>query len=141
MEPTPISLSSCTGQRITCYGQAKLEIKIPSLRRAFEWTFIVADTVHPLLGFDFLENYGLLVDCKERQILDKLTERKVKVEKSMANDYVSLIVNEVQLLPEIDTLLKKYPYITSPQDNKDAIYWGPSDGSVPCCGGGACESQ
>ena len=103
---------------------SQIRIKTLSLRRAFEWTFIVADTVHPLLGFDFLGNYGLLVDCKERQILDKLTERKVKVEKSMANDYVSLIVNEVQLLPEIDTLLKKYPYITSPQDNKDAIYCG-----------------
>ena len=124
LDPTPISLSSCTGQSITCYGQAKVQIKIPSLRRAFEWIFIIADVVHPLIGFDFLENYGLLVDCKERQIIDRLTDRKVQVAVSMANDYVGLIVNEVQLLPEIDTLLKKYPYITSPQDNKDAIYCG-----------------
>lgn len=122
LEPTPISLTSCTGQKITCYGQAKLEIQIPSLRRALEWVFIIADTVHPLLGLDFLENYGLLVDCKGRQIIDRVTNRKVEVAQSLVTEYVGLIVNQVQLLPEIDILLKKYPYITSPQDNKDAIY-------------------
>ena len=124
LDPTPVSISSCTGQSITCYGQAKLEIQIPSLRRAFQWIFIIADTVHPLLGYDFLHNYGLLVDCKENQIIDRVTNRIIDVPQSLATDYVSLIVNEVQLMPEIDTLLKQYPYVTSPQDNKDAEYLG-----------------
>ena len=124
LDPTPVSISSCTGQRIMVYGQAKVQIRIPSLRRAFEWVFIIADVVHPLIGFDFLENYGLLVDCKGRQIIDRVTERKINVAVSKATDYVGLIINEVQLLPEIDTLLRKYPYITSPQENKNAIYCG-----------------
>ena len=40
LEPTPISISSANGEKIITHGQAYLEIKIPSLRRSFNWIFI-----------------------------------------------------------------------------------------------------
>ena len=122
LEPSPISISSATGECIRCHGQAKLDIQIPSLRRSFTWTFVIADTVHPLLGFDFLENFGLIIDCKARQITDSTTQRKANVALSVSSFRV--IVNNVSLPSGINALLSKYPCITSPQDNKDAVYCG-----------------
>ena len=80
--------------------------------------FVIADTVHPLLGFDFLENFDLSIDCKARQISDSLTERKIKVSPSSSS--VNVVINNVQLPSGIDSLLKKYPYVTSPHDNENA---------------------
>ena len=84
------------------------------------WTFIIADVVLPLLGFDFLENFGRLVDCKARQITDSITERSVNA--PLSPSFNNVIINQVQLPSDIDVLLSKYPYITSPHDNKDAAY-------------------
>lgn len=122
IEPSPVSISSCTGDGITCYGQARLEIQIPGLSRSFMWTFVVADVVFPLLGFDFLENFGLLIDCKARQIIDSTTKRKVNVPLSPSSN--NILINQIQLPSDINVLLNKYPYITSPHDNKDAVYCG-----------------
>uniref|UniRef100_A0A1I8IFH7 Integrase catalytic domain-containing protein n=1 Tax=Macrostomum lignano TaxID=282301 RepID=A0A1I8IFH7_9PLAT len=43
------------------------------LRRSFQWTFLVAAVIQPILGYDFLSRYGLLVDCKARQLVDPET--------------------------------------------------------------------
>ena len=122
LEPTPVSISSCTGDGITCYGQAKKEIQIPSPRHSFMWTFVIADVVFPLLGFDFLENFGHLIDCKVRQITDSIAERSVNF--PLSPSFNNVLINQVQLSSDIDVLLSKYPYITSPHDNKDAAYCG-----------------
>ena len=62
LNPTPISLFTANREKIKCYGQASLEIGIPSLRRSFTWTFVITDITNPLLGLDFLNNFGLIVD-------------------------------------------------------------------------------
>ena len=81
------------------------------------WTFVIADVVFPLLGFDFLEKFGLLIDCKARQITDSITERN---NVPLSPSFNNVLINQVQLPSHIDVLLGKYPYITSPHDNKDA---------------------
>ena len=39
------------------------------LKRLFSWTFVVADITNPLLGFDFLNEFGLIIDCKNKNNL------------------------------------------------------------------------
>ena len=67
---TPISLSTATGSAIRCYGEANLELNIPCLKRVFNWNFVVADIMQPLIGMDFLSNFMISVDCSNRSIKD-----------------------------------------------------------------------
>lgn len=43
------------------------------LRREFTWRFIVADVKNSIIGADFLEHYGILIDIKRKQIIDSTT--------------------------------------------------------------------
>ena len=122
LEPTPVSISTASGEKIKCHGQAHLEISIPSLRRSFKWIFIIADIMQPLLGLDFLTNYGLIIDCKGRKIYDSITQYSVPV--SPASVTFNVIVNMVSESPEIQPLLEKYPNITSPHKSEDKPYKG-----------------
>ena len=122
LTPTPISISSASGERISCLGQASLDVKIPCLRRAFQWTFVIADVTKPLLGFDFLNKFGLTIDCKNKSVHDSLTERTVAVHSSTS--YVNLVINDVSLPAFVQDLVNTYPSITSPHDDANAEYCG-----------------
>lgn len=68
IDPMPLSLTIANGNKIKYYGQAEMEIVTPSLRRTFQWTFVIADVTSTLLGFDFLSHYELVIDCKNKTI-------------------------------------------------------------------------
>lgn len=53
---------------------------------------MVADVTKPLLGFDLLNNFGLIVDC------DKITS---------SSDLVNLVVNKFDLLGSLQELTDK----------------------------------
>lgn len=95
---------------------------IPSLRRSFKWTFVIAETVKPLLGIDFLHAFDLSVDCSRKLLTDSLTSRSVEVSSSQAE--VNIIVNNVKLPSNVENILKKYPNLTSPHSNNDENYCG-----------------
>lgn len=48
------------------------------MRRDFRHSFLVADVTRPILGADFLNEFGLLVDIKNRRLIDPVTGFKVK---------------------------------------------------------------
>lgn len=48
---------------ITTYGHSVLKLEL-DLRREFKWLFIIADIA------DFLINYNLLIDLKNKRLLD-----------------------------------------------------------------------
>ena len=51
-----------------------------SLRSSFEWTFCVAGVSQALLGTDFLQCFGLLVDVQNRQLVNPLTSLATHVQ-------------------------------------------------------------
>ena len=120
--PSPITLSSASGQPIETQGQATVEMAIPSLRRSFTWNFIVAETTKPIIGIDFLHEFGLSVDCKSKQLIDSITNKRVSVD--LSSTTVNIVVNNVDIAPNIKALLHNHPYLTSPQENKQATYCG-----------------
>jgi hypothetical protein len=67
--PVNYNLRAANGTTIPTYG-CSLNL---GLRRDFTWRFVVADVTQPLIGFDFLSRYGLLVDCKNKHLLDGVT--------------------------------------------------------------------
>ena len=100
-----------------------MEIQVPCLRRSFPWTFVIAELIHPILGFDFLEHFDILIDCKRRQITDNTTSRKVKVNRSSSTS-INLVINNINVPPCVEALCKEYPSVTSPHDNANAEYCG-----------------
>ena len=77
LRPTAVRISAANGERINVYGEITTTMGIRSLRRVFEWTFLVADVSTPLLGYDFLNHFKLIVDCGKHQLLDTHTCRTI----------------------------------------------------------------
>lgn len=65
-------LYAANGTTINTYGTRWLTLDI-GLRRNFSFTFVIADVTRPIIGADFLEKFGLLVDVKNRRLIDTLT--------------------------------------------------------------------
>lgn len=70
-------LYAANGTRIKTYGQKTLTVTL-NTRRNFEFSFCIADVSKPIIGADFLEYYSLLVDLKNRQLIDSITNLKTK---------------------------------------------------------------
>ena len=117
LNPTAIHLSSAGGQHIPCHGEAQVKIKIHQLLRTFKWNVIIANVINPLLGKDFLSNYGLLVDCTNDRLIDTLTNKTIKTDR--INCFVEQIcINNVLQLPDsIRNLLQEYPSLSAPRSN------------------------
>ena len=115
IKPTSVSLSTATGQQITTFGEATLEIGLRPLRRNFTWTFVIADVTNPLLGYDFCSHHNLIINCKTGLLLDSVTNKTINLSYLNDANIVQInINNETNLNEKIRTLLNKYPNITNP---------------------------
>ena len=59
--------------RITTYGTVAINLNL-SLCSAFKWNFTVADVKTPIIGMDFLSHYGLLVNARNKSLIDTTTQ-------------------------------------------------------------------
>lgn len=69
----PFSLHAANGTKINTYASKFITVDL-GLRRRFTWRFIVADVSGAIIGADLLANFGLLVDLKNRQLIDGTTQ-------------------------------------------------------------------
>lgn len=69
---TSYSLYSVTGQRFPTYGLYGTGVNL-GLRRELAWHFVIADTSTAILGAEFLGHFGLLVDVRNRRLIDSAT--------------------------------------------------------------------
>lgn len=65
-------LYAANGTDITTYGEKLLQLNL-GLRRNFRWPFIIADVKAPIIGADFLDEHNLLVDVRNKRLIDGLT--------------------------------------------------------------------
>ena len=70
--PDSLTLTAVNNTSISTYGKRSLTLNL-GLRRTFPWIFIVADVQKPIIGADFLRNFGLLVDMRQSQLSDAAT--------------------------------------------------------------------
>lgn len=70
--PTGLELTAANGSNIATYGFAHLDLDF-GLRRTFSWRFVVADVTKPIIGVDFLNFYHLIVDCRNKRLIDNTT--------------------------------------------------------------------
>lgn len=70
--PSKNILYAANGTTINTYGSKFLCLDF-GLRRSFNFTFVIANVSKPILGVDFLEHFHLLVDIKNRKLIDPTT--------------------------------------------------------------------
>lgn len=73
--PDPYKLYAANGATINTYGKQIMSLDL-GLRRSFVYEFIVADVTKPILGADFLGDYGLLIDISNKKLIDNTTQLK-----------------------------------------------------------------
>lgn len=70
--PHSTVLFAANGTPIKTYGEKRMELNL-GLRRKFSWRFIIADVKQPIIGADFIVHFGLLIDLKNKKLIDRQT--------------------------------------------------------------------
>lgn len=104
------NLTAANGSIIHTYGTTKLHLDL-GLRRDFAWNFVVADVNKPIIGADLMSYYGLLVDCRNKRLLDSVTSLSTPAFfKSCGAQSIKAITG----VSEFHKLLAEYPDLTKP---------------------------
>ncbi|KAG8187072.1 hypothetical protein JTE90_016170 [Oedothorax gibbosus] len=102
-----MKLYAANGTSIPTFGEKLLHVDL-NLRRSLPWPFVIAAVSHPILGADFLKNFGLLVDMKNNRLIDTSTGRKVSA------PVIALSYGTISLLAQdskYKDLLSEFPEI------------------------------
>lgn len=101
--PSLVRLIAANNTQINTYGMRIMKLDL-GLGRFLNWKFVIADVSHPIIGADFLTNFGLLIDLKNRTLIDH--KGKTHTICQLTNK-----TNEAILAPinQFDSLLAKYP--------------------------------
>ncbi|UYV83240.1 hypothetical protein LAZ67_23000261, partial [Cordylochernes scorpioides] len=70
--PSHKQLFAANGSIIHTYGERHLELDL-GLGRLFRWPFIIADVGVSIIGADFLQHYGLIVDLRNHRLSDPVS--------------------------------------------------------------------
>ena len=84
---------------------------------------MIADITNPLLGLDFLNKFGLIVDCGNKTIYDPTTTPRKSFKISASS--VNLVVNKTELPSFVRNVInEKYPNLITPHKNSNKKYCG-----------------
>ncbi|GBL97553.1 Retrovirus-related Pol polyprotein from transposon 297, partial [Araneus ventricosus] len=108
-----LKLVAANGSSISTFG-IKTKCLDLGFGRLFNWNFIVADVSRPILGADFLERYGLLVDIKNKKLIDVEHNRTTRGHLSFGS---SLGITVLSGDTQFHKLLSKFPNLTNPSLN------------------------
>lgn len=88
------------------------------MRRTFNWNFVIANVTHSIIGADFLDHYGILVDIKRQRLIDSTTSLFAIARISTMNISKMSSITNTDIDINIFNLLKQFKNITKP--NLDA---------------------
>lgn len=109
-EPSDYKLTAANGTVISTYGTMTMHLDL-GLRRDFVWNFVVANVDKPIIGADFISHYGLLVDCRNRRLLDSLTTLSSPASATTCQQPSIKVISGHS---EYHLLLAQYPTLTKP---------------------------
>lgn len=101
-------LTAANGSPIKTYGCKLITINL-GLRRNFIHTFIVADVTKPIIGADFLFKFGIIVDMKNKCLVDPKTNLQTSGTISTIDSPSPKIFS---VNGEYGEILKKFPDLT-----------------------------
>ncbi|KAG7294803.1 hypothetical protein JYU34_022827 [Plutella xylostella] len=112
LDKTNYELCAANGTSIKTYGFINVVLNL-GLRRDFAWRFIVADVTKAIIGVDFLCFYNLVVDCRNKRLIDNNTSLTTPASPARRTDDISSV--KVSLGNSAYThILREFPDITRP---------------------------
>ncbi|UYV60514.1 hypothetical protein LAZ67_1001391, partial [Cordylochernes scorpioides] len=105
----PISLSN--GTEIVTYGTKVRNLDI-GLRRQFQWPFVIANTNRAIIGADFLNNFGLIIDIKNKRLIDGITNLSIRGVIQSISDMGN--ISTLNSSSKVSAILTKYPNLCRP---------------------------
>ncbi|GBM58798.1 hypothetical protein AVEN_179343-1 [Araneus ventricosus] len=72
-QKSELQLLARNGIEISSFGRLLFKLDL-GLRRAFQWPFVIAKVLQPIIGADFLRHFGLLVDIRQVCLINPLTK-------------------------------------------------------------------
>ena len=105
--PTTKHLFAANGSLIETYGERLLQLDL-GLCRTFVWPFTLADVSQPILGADFLAHFNLLVDMKNKRLIDNITQLSVVASQLTNSESAVLLLNPVSN-DKYSKLISEYP--------------------------------
>ena len=110
-------LAAANGTRINTYGTKVLNIDF-GLRRKFTFPFIIAAVNRPIVGADFLQQFGLLVDIQKKQLIDTSTNLCISGITIKANTPSPRIF---QIETEYTHLFRQFPNLSRQPDYNEPL--------------------
>lgn len=107
---TSFTLYAANNTKIPTYGTRRISVDL-GLRRVFPWTFVVAEVTRPILGADFLEHFSLLVDIKNKKLIDSLTTCSINASRAPGE---TMGIKTIAGSSSWHKILEKYPNLTNP---------------------------
>ena len=111
-------LQAANSSKIATYGTRSLTLNL-GLRRSFPWIFTLADVNHAILGADFLRHFNLLVDLRNRSLIDVVTQLRIN-DISTSLPALSPVYATLPSTP-FTKILHEYPDITRPTTKQTAV--------------------
>lgn len=108
-ESKELKLFAANSTTINTYGSKLLDVDL-GLRKKYTWPFIIADVQRPIIGYDFLENYGLLVDAKNHRLIDP--KKKLSIIGDITTDESH--ISTLDHTNRYHKLLEDFPALTNP---------------------------
>lgn len=105
-------LSAANGTGISVHGSKLLKTSL-GLKRTFAHSFLIATVTKPIIGADFLKKSGLLIDIRNRRIIDPATNSYVK-----GTPYTGNIPSPrfFEIEQEYSSILKEFPLLMEQPD-------------------------
>ncbi|GFS76094.1 RT_RNaseH_2 domain-containing protein [Nephila pilipes] len=94
---------------IPCFGHKILPLDL-ELRRDFQWPFIIAKVNKGILGADFLRRFNLLIDIKNKKLIDGVTKLSIIGEITSSADELNDLKLCSHVFVRVDRVKKALEY-------------------------------
>ncbi|UYV74194.1 hypothetical protein LAZ67_11002383, partial [Cordylochernes scorpioides] len=111
MPSSDYKLYAANGTEIVTYGTKVRNLDI-GLRRQFQWPFVIANTNRAIIGADFLNNFGLIIDIKNKRLIDGITNLSIRGVIQSISDMGN--ISTLNSSSKVSAILTKYPNLCRP---------------------------
>ena len=114
-----LSLVAANGSKIATYGTRKMKLRLEN--QDYTWPFILAEVKTPLLGADFLQTHGLLVDLQSQRLVNTTSFTSSTLKQS---NQPALCLHHVASDDPYKRILDEFPAITRPEFSSPYVRHG-----------------
>lgn len=108
LKVSSFKLYAANGSVIDTYGDRLVTVNL-GLRRPFTWRFVMANVSKAIIGADFLYHFNLLVDIRNRCLVDNITQMSTH---GKVTNTTAMSLSTIDKSCFFYTLLQEFPEIT-----------------------------